>query len=76
VFDPLLGALSAAGLALLVAGGLLYSLGVVFHLWQRLPYHNVIWHAFVLAAAACHFSAVLSDVAIASVRLSRTVAGA
>ncbi|MPZ11399.1 MAG: hemolysin III family protein [Kiloniellaceae bacterium] len=76
VFDPLLGAMSAAGLALLVAGGLLYSLGVVFHLWQRLPYHNVIWHAFVLAAAACHFSAVLSDVAIASVRLSRTVAGA
>lgn len=63
--DPLLGALSAAGLALLLAGGLLYSLGVVFHLWTRLPYQNAIWHVFVLAAAACHFIAVLGEVAVA-----------
>lgn len=63
--DPLLGAISAAGLTLLAAGGLLYSLGVVFHLWQRLPYQNAIWHAFVLAAAACHFSAVFGEVALA-----------
>jgi len=62
---PLLGAISVPGLVLLIAGGALYSLGVVFHLWQRLPYQNAIWHAFVLAAAACHFSAVLSEVAIA-----------
>jgi hemolysin III len=38
---------------------------VVFHLWQRLPYQNAIWHAFVLAAAACHFSAVVGEVAFA-----------
>jgi len=63
--DPLLGAVSAAGVALLALGGLLYSLGVVFHLWQRLPYQNAIWHAFVLAAAACHFSAVVGEVAFA-----------
>ncbi|GAB4365692.1 MAG: hemolysin III family protein [Kiloniellaceae bacterium] len=63
--DPLLGALSAAGLALLLAGGLLYSLGVVFHLWSRLPFQNAIWHVFVLAAAACHFTAVLGEVAVA-----------
>ncbi|MEQ8356481.1 MAG: hemolysin III family protein [Kiloniellaceae bacterium] len=63
--DPLWGALSAAGLTLLAAGGLLYSLGVVFHLWNRLPYQNAIWHVFVLAAAACHFTAVFSEVAIA-----------
>lgn len=62
---PLLGAISPSGLLLLLAGGLLYSLGVVFHLWERLPYQNAIWHAFVLAAAACHFTAVLSEVAIA-----------
>jgi hemolysin III len=62
---PLISAVSAPGLVLLVTGGLLYSLGVVFHLWERLPYQNAIWHAFVLAAAACHFSAVLSEVAIA-----------
>lgn len=63
--DPLTGALSAAGVALLGVGGLLYSLGVLFHLWQRLPYQNAIWHVFVLAAAACHFSAVVSEVAFA-----------
>ncbi len=62
---PLWGAVSAAGLGLLLAGGLLYSLGVVFHLWNRLPYQNAIWHAFVLAAAACHFTAVFSEVALA-----------
>ncbi len=56
---------SAAGLVLLGAGGLLYSLGVVFHLWERLPFQNTIWHAFVLAAAACHFTAVLSEVVLA-----------
>lgn len=64
--DPLLAATSEAGLTLLGAGGLLYSLGVVFHLWERLPYQNAIWHAFVLAAAACHFFAVLSEVALAA----------
>jgi hemolysin III len=65
VFDLALAAVSFSGLALLIAGGLLYSLGVVFHLWHRLPYQNAIWHAFVLAAAACHFSAVLGEVALA-----------
>lgn len=63
--DPLLSALSAAGLVLLAVGGLLYSLGVVFHLSTRLPYQNAIWHVFVLAAAACHFSAVMAEVAVA-----------
>lgn len=65
VLDPLLAAVSVAGIALLVTGGALYSLGVVFHLWRRLPYQNAIWHVFVLAAAVCHFSAVLSEVALA-----------
>ena len=45
--------------ALLAAGGLLYTIGVAFHLWRRLPYNNVIWHGFVAAAAAAHFAAVL-----------------
>jgi hemolysin III len=63
--QPLVTAVSLAGLVLLGVGGLLYSLGVVFHLWTRLPYQNAIWHAFVLAAAACHFSAVMAEVAVA-----------
>ncbi|WP_298726444.1 hemolysin III family protein [uncultured Ferrovibrio sp.] len=63
-FGPLIEGASPAGLALLVIGGLLYTAGVIFHLWERLPYQNAIWHIFVLAAAICHFSAILVDVAI------------
>jgi len=42
-----------------VAGGALYSFGVIFHAWQRLRFQNVIWHSFVLLGAACHYTAVL-----------------
>ncbi|MBW8270066.1 PAQR family membrane homeostasis protein TrhA [Caldovatus aquaticus] len=56
---PLLSALPPPDLALLVAGGLLYSLGVLVHLATRLPYHNALWHALVLAAAACHYAVIL-----------------
>jgi hemolysin III len=57
--DPLLSAASRETVILLVAGGLLYTAGVLFHLWDRLPYQNAIWHAFVLAGAACHYAAVV-----------------
>lgn len=57
---PLLAAASATVLTGLVAGGLLYSAGVAFHGWHRLPYHNPIWHVFVVTAAACHYVAILS----------------
>jgi len=60
--DQVLAALPAAALWLLVAGGLLYSVGVIFHLWQRLRFQNAIWHGFVLAAAGCHYGAVLLSV--------------
>ena len=45
-------------LKLIVAGGLLYTAGVVFYIWERLKFHNAIWHGFVAAAAACHFAAI------------------
>ena len=43
---------------LIFAGGLLYSAGVVFHLWDSLKFQNAIWHGFVLSAAFCHFAAL------------------
>jgi hemolysin III len=46
-------------LTMIVIGGLLYSIGVIFYLWEKLYYHHVIWHLFVLAAAICHYVAVL-----------------
>jgi hemolysin III len=56
--DPLLVALTRLDLLLLAGGGLLYSLGVVVHLMTRLHYHNALWHALVIAAAACHYAVV------------------
>lgn len=56
---PLLVALDPAGLALLAAGGLTYTGGVVFYVWQRLRYHHAIWHLFVLMGSVLHYFAVL-----------------
>lgn len=58
-FDPLLRSLSTWDLLMLLAGGLIYSLGVLFHLADRLPYHYALWHGCVVAAAACHYLVVL-----------------
>ena len=48
---------------LIVIAGLLYSGGVIFHLWERLPYQNAIWHVFVLAATAVLYGAVALEFA-------------
>jgi hemolysin III len=60
-------ALPSTTLWLLGAGGLLYTVGVVFHLWESLRFQNAIWHAFVLVAAACHYGAVLDCMVLARV---------
>lgn len=44
---------------LIVAGGLIYSVGVIFHQWDGLKYQNAVWHGFVFAASACHFIAIV-----------------
>jgi hemolysin III len=62
---PLFQALHAATLILLVIGGALYTIGIVFHLWEKLPFQTAIWHLFVVAAAAVHFAAVTVSVATA-----------
>lgn len=58
-FAPLSARLGFGGTALLLAGGAAYTLGVPFHLWKKLRYHNVLWHAFVLLGSVLHFFAVL-----------------
>ncbi len=63
VIKPLINAASLLGMVLLVLGGLLYTVGVIFHLKKRLPFHNAIWHGFVLVAAGSHFTAILIEVA-------------
>jgi len=55
---PLTAALAYDGMVLLVLGGLAYTLGVLFYVWRRLPYHHAVWHAFVLAGSVLHFLAI------------------
>jgi hemolysin III len=62
LYEAVVKALPAVALGFIVAGGVLYSLGVVFHAWQRLRFQNAIWHCFVLLGAACHYTAILDMV--------------
>ncbi|MBO6758707.1 MAG: hemolysin III family protein [Roseibium sp.] len=63
-YKPLLTNASAFGFWMILTGGALYTAGTAFYAWKKLPFQNAIWHVFVLAAAGCHFSAVLYDVAL------------
>lgn len=62
--DPLVAQVSPQVLALIGIGGGLYTVGVIFHVWERLPYNNAIWHVFVLIAAAVHYAAILEATAL------------
>ncbi|WP_342754162.1 hemolysin III family protein [Pantoea sp. MBD-2R] len=50
--------LPAGGIWLLAAGGVVYSLGVIFYVSKRIPYNHAIWHGFVLGGSICHFLAI------------------
>lgn len=60
---PIWRALPISGLGWLASGGLAYTAGVVFFVWERLPFHHTLWHLCVLLGAACHFAAVWVAVA-------------
>lgn len=61
---PLVASVSSPAVVLLAAGGVSYSVGVLFHLWERLPYQQPIWHGFVVIGAACHYAAILGEIAL------------
>lgn len=63
VIKPLSAAMAAADFWLLVAGGLVYSAGVIFYVAERIPYHKAIWHGLVLVAVVLHFTAIASEFA-------------
>lgn len=56
---PLYATLTGTGIALLVAGGVLYTLGALVYAWRSLPYNHAIWHLFVLAGSASMYFSVL-----------------
>ncbi|GAB4147387.1 MAG: hemolysin III family protein [Candidatus Promineifilaceae bacterium] len=47
------------GIAWLLAGGLTYTLGVLFFAFPKVPYNHAIWHLFVLGGSACHYLVML-----------------
>jgi hemolysin III len=59
VYDTVVASLPTLTLWFIAAGGLLYTLGIIFHAWHRLRFQNAIWHSFVLLGAACHYTAIL-----------------
>lgn len=64
VIRPLSSSVAAADFWLLMAGGIVYSTGVIFYLVEKLPYHKAIWHGFVLIAVLLHFAAVAGEFAV------------
>jgi hemolysin III len=62
--DPLTATVGQPPVILLAIGGALYSIGVVFHAWERLPFNKAIWHGFVVAAAGVHYAAIFDGVVV------------
>lgn len=58
---PLVAGLSPLGFWLLVAGGVTYSSGIAFLLWERLPFHNTIWHVFVFLGSLACYAAIAAE---------------
>ena len=57
--QPLLATIPLTGVIWLAAGGMSYTIGVVFFAWERLAYNHAIWHVFVLIGSLCHYFAAL-----------------
>src|ERR1700704_3705478 len=58
-YESVFASLPSLTFWLLAASGMLHSMGVIFPLWRSLRFQNAIWHAFVLPAAVCHYTAGL-----------------
>ena len=63
MIKPLSAALAPVDFWLLMAGGIIYSAGVIFYVVEKVPYHKAVWHGFVLTAAALHFAVVANEFA-------------
>ena len=57
--QPMLENMASGGLWLLLAGGLAYTFGVIFYVWDNLPFNHAIWHLFVLAGSVLHYFMIL-----------------
>lgn len=64
VFQSLARTLPDTTLLLILAGGITYSLGIIFHLWEKLKFQNALWHVFVVGGASLHLWAVIDCMVI------------
>jgi hemolysin III len=70
VAEPLLDYIAPLTLYLIVIGGVIYSLGVIFHIWEKLRFQNAIWHGFVVTASAVHYVAVMTSFSIPPINVA------
>jgi hemolysin III len=70
LLPPLIAALPATVMVLIVAGGLIYSAGTFIHTRAGLPFHNAVWHAMVVLAAGLHFLAIAQVIALPALPLT------
>lgn len=64
IVDVLKESLSDQGFMWLAAGGISYTLGVIFFLWEKLPFNHCIWHLFVMGGSACHYYVITFYIAL------------
>jgi hemolysin III len=64
VFQSLAQSLPPTTPWLLLGGGIVYSLGIIFHLWEKLKFQNALWHMFVIVGAGLHLWAVIDTMVI------------
>ncbi|OIQ30288.1 MAG: hemolysin III family protein [Bacteroidetes bacterium MedPE-SWsnd-G2] len=65
-FDQLSEVMNPNGILWLFAGGMFYTIGIIFYAIKRIPYNHVIWHVFVLCGAICHFIMIFNHVVLAN----------
>lgn len=58
-YKQMAAGISPGGMAWILGGGVVYTLGVIFYAWNKLPYNHAIWHLFVLGGSVCHYLAIL-----------------
>jgi len=61
-FSKLSDVMHSQGVLWLFAGGLFYTVGIIFYVIEKIPYNHVIWHLFVLCGAICHFFMIFNYV--------------
>ncbi len=60
LFKEMLMKVPPTGVVMLLVGGLVYTAGVIFYAWEKLPYNHAIWHLFVLGGSICHYFAIMT----------------